>query len=198
LPIPVLLLDRLGAVLVCNRLARALLEPAHPLTVDAAGRLQISDANEAARFRRLLRAPRGLSDAGLMSVSRAAGQAPLTVLVAQLGPHIAHRSADDEPAIAVFVTDPGARPNVNHTVLGELYGLTSAEARLAAVLLEANGIAAAAGELGISVNTARTHLKRVFCKTGTRRQAELVRLLLCGPAALLGQVRGVHRPHPFG
>jgi DNA-binding CsgD family transcriptional regulator len=40
----------------------------------------------------------------------------------------------------------------------------------------------AADQLGVSVNTAKTHLKRVFAKTGVTRQAELVYLLLTGPA----------------
>jgi len=41
-----------------------------------------------------------------------------------------------------------------------------------------------AEELGITPLTARTHLKRVFAKTGTTRQADLVSLLLSGPALL--------------
>jgi DNA-binding CsgD family transcriptional regulator len=39
-------------------------------------------------------------------------------------------------------------------------------------------VEAASAELGITVLTARTHLKRVFAKTKTRRQSELVLLLL--------------------
>jgi DNA-binding CsgD family transcriptional regulator len=35
-----------------------------------------------------------------------------------------------------------------------------------------------AGKIGISQATARTHLHRVFEKTGTKRQAELVRKVL--------------------
>lgn len=39
----------------------------------------------------------------------------------------------------------------------------------------------AAEQLGIRVGTARNHLKSIFAKTGTSRQAQLVRLLLSGP-----------------
>src|SRR5215471_12031909 len=60
----------------------------------------------------------------------------------------------------------------------EDFGLTPAEAAVAVEVLGADGLQAAAGRLGISLATARTHLAHVFDKTGTRRQAELVRVLL--------------------
>ena len=58
------------------------------------------------------------------------------------------------------------------------YGLTPAETRMAGELLVGDGIAGAANRLRISEATARTHRIRVFQKTGARRQAELVRLIL--------------------
>ena len=42
---------------------------------------------------------------------------------------------------------------------------------------------AGAGASGV-VRATRGKLKRIFCKTGTKRQAELVGLVLNGPAAL--------------
>jgi DNA-binding CsgD family transcriptional regulator len=61
---------------------------------------------------------------------------------------------------------------------GKGYSLTAAEARFALEILAGDGIQAAADRLGISKATARTHLSRIFAKTGTRRQAELVRMLI--------------------
>lgn len=58
------------------------------------------------------------------------------------------------------------------------FGLTRAEAILALEICKGDGRAAAAKRCGISVSTAHTHLNRIFSKTGTRRQAELLRLLL--------------------
>jgi DNA-binding CsgD family transcriptional regulator len=40
------------------------------------------------------------------------------------------------------------------------------------------GLAPISDELSLSVSTVKTHLQHVFEKTGTHRQAELVRLLL--------------------
>ena len=48
---------------------------------------------------------------------------------------------------------------------------------MAAAIATGRGAIDAARELGISENTARTHLKRVFQKTDTHSQADLIRLL---------------------
>lgn len=63
-------------------------------------------------------------------------------------------------------------------MLQALFGLTLAEAKLAREVMKGDGLQACARRLGVAANTARTHLNRVFDKTGTKRQAELVRLLL--------------------
>ena len=57
------------------------------------------------------------------------------------------------------------------------FGLTTAEARLAARLVQGLRVADAGTELGMTPSTARWHLKNIFAKTGTRRQADLLRLL---------------------
>ena len=68
---------------------------------------------------------------------------------------------------------------VDENALVRLYGLTRGEASLAARLVRGKSIEEAANELFISIHTARTHLKRIFMKTDTHRQSELlVRLLL--------------------
>jgi DNA-binding CsgD family transcriptional regulator len=64
------------------------------------------------------------------------------------------------------------------------FGLTRAEAAVAVEILEADGLQAVVDRLGVSLATARTPLAHVFDKTGTRRQAELVRLLLQSASAV--------------
>jgi DNA-binding CsgD family transcriptional regulator len=54
------------------------------------------------------------------------------------------------------------------------FGLTPAEARLVLRLIAGDSLQAIAKALGIQYETARGQLKSVFHKTGTRRQAELV------------------------
>jgi DNA-binding CsgD family transcriptional regulator len=68
-----------------------------------------------------------------------------------------------------------ARPDALRLSAG--FGLTAAEARLAARLASGDGINAAAIALGISHETVRTQLSAVFAKTNTHRQAELAALV---------------------
>jgi DNA-binding CsgD family transcriptional regulator len=63
---------------------------------------------------------------------------------------------------------------VDEHALSSLYGLTRGEAALAALLMRGKSIDEAVAELFISNHTARTHLKRIFMKTDTHRQTELV------------------------
>ncbi len=61
------------------------------------------------------------------------------------------------------------------------YGLTPAEARLASLMLKPMSLQETARHLGISQETARTHLKALFAKTRTNRQAELMIRLMATP-----------------
>jgi DNA-binding CsgD family transcriptional regulator len=87
--------------------------------------------------------------------------------------------AQGDPWFVVQITpvSPTSRiPSV--TALKRAYGLTLAEAELARALVSQKNLARAAEARGITVETARTYLKRVFFKTNTRRQPELVLLLM--------------------
>jgi DNA-binding CsgD family transcriptional regulator len=61
--------------------------------------------------------------------------------------------------------------------LGQLFDLLPSEARLALALSRGMSIAEAAGELGLTVESARTYSKRIYAKTGARGQADLVRFI---------------------
>lgn len=62
-------------------------------------------------------------------------------------------------------------------LLRDVYGATAAEARVAIALARGDTLAEMADELGVSRETVRVHLKRLFQKTETNRQALLVRLV---------------------
>ena len=89
------------------------------------------------------------------------------------------------PAVVVYVCDPAAEKNTREAFVSKLFGLTISEASLAIVLADGMTLAEGAKKLNITENTARTVSKRIFSKTGARRQAELVRLILSS-VALLG------------
>src|SRR5258708_36886692 len=73
-----------------------------------------------------------------------------------------------------------ARPSkteITLTLVRDILGLTLAEARVAALVGSGQAPREAAGKLGITEETARTVLKRVFAKVGVSRQSELASLL---------------------
>jgi DNA-binding CsgD family transcriptional regulator len=84
---------------------------------------------------------------------------------------------DYSPAALLFIGDPEVTNVSDEDHLRALYCLTPTEALVAVRASQGNGLQAIANSLGIGVSTARTHLQGVFEKTGTSRQAELVRLL---------------------
>jgi DNA-binding CsgD family transcriptional regulator len=67
---------------------------------------------------------------------------------------------------------------VDEAPLRAAYQLTAAEARVCSGLISGENVHTLSARLGISPQTARTHLKRIYDKTGTTRQAELLRVLM--------------------
>src|SRR5690606_8715731 len=63
-------------------------------------------------------------------------------------------------------------------LLCDLFGLSPGEAAVAALLAQNHDLASVAILRGVTEQSARTYCKRIFQKTGTRRQAELVALVL--------------------
>lgn len=77
----------------------------------------------------------------------------------------------------ILVVAQDATSSVDPSILRDLFGLTAAEARLAAIVGRGASPREAAATLTISEETARSVLKRVYEKTETRRQSQLATLL---------------------
>ena len=184
LPWGVMLVDRQRKRLATNRHAEELLIAGDGLTARG-NTLRAELADETARLERLLsdaldRSGRE-SASGTLAITRPSGAPPLNVVVVPL--HInPEKLAERGPVAAIFVTDPNTPLHSSHQQqqLRELYSLTPGEARLATWLLQGKSVEEAATAMGITLNTARAYLKRVYQKTGVRRQPELMRLLLLG------------------
>lgn len=78
---------------------------------------------------------------------------------------------------AIFVRRADLEPPSAPKVIAELYGLTPSELRVLLAVFETGSIDDIATALGVSVPTVKTHLRRLFDKTGTRRQTDLVKLV---------------------
>lgn len=91
-------------------------------------------------------------------------------------------SAAPSACAAIFISRPGSI-HLPWRRVAIYYGLTQMEAKLTVQLANGVSLEEAAEHLGISIHTARTHLKAVFAKTGAKRQSELVAMLLQGVLA---------------
>lgn len=84
----------------------------------------------------------------------------------------------DAPGVVMFIFESNPNNDKSSADVARIFGLTKAEARL--TLAIANGVTATeySAQHGISINTAYSQIKEILAKTGTRRQAELIKLVL--------------------
>jgi DNA-binding CsgD family transcriptional regulator len=116
----------------------------------------------------------GLGPGGAIVISRRVGPA-LQVLITPVR-NITFDSATPVCTIA-FVTDPSQKVRPAADILHALFGLTPAEIRVALLLCDGHAPPAIADLIGVSKNTLKTQLGSIYRKTGTSRQAQLVRTL---------------------
>jgi DNA-binding CsgD family transcriptional regulator len=148
------------------------------LIQDRHDRLKLTDADADLLFQQALAAVSLASCRSMVNSIPVAAAADLPPMIVHLIP--VRGAAHDvfSQATALLVVTPVDRAVVPTAhVLQGLFDLTPAESRLAGMIAQAQTPREAALGLGITEETARTTLKRIFSKTGTRRQAELVSLL---------------------
>lgn len=96
-------------------------------------------------------------------------------------------------AAVIYVFDPSQNLHPLVEPVCAFYRLTAVEAKLACLLADGMSLADAAEAIAVRGQTARSYLKQIFLKTDTKRQAELVWLMLrsavrTAPAARAGLV----------
>lgn len=85
---------------------------------------------------------------------------------------------DVRTGVAITFYDLGQRVSVDEELLQSAYELTASEARICSLLANGERVEELSERLNIRPNTARTHIKRIFGKTGSTRQAELMKLIM--------------------
>lgn len=187
---PVVLLDRNRAIVYRNRSAGQMLRAADCI-VDRNGRigcrhpsdhlelgaaLDMLDAEEhratsLRKVRRRIVRLRRATDNGVMSVVAIAISAPASI-----------GAAGGSPLALLVFHDPTVVARPDPFILGEAFGLTPAESRVAVQLTQGRRAEDIAVANGVSIATVRSQIKALFHKTGTHRQADLVRILSSLPS----------------
>jgi DNA-binding CsgD family transcriptional regulator len=111
-------------------------------------------------------------------VSRPTGKRPFVVQISPLALPAGRSGRKGEAYAIGFIDDLEASARLDADLLGRLYGLTAAETRLAEALLSGDALGTISARLAIKESTVKTHLKRIFEKTRTNRQAQLMKLLM--------------------
>jgi DNA-binding CsgD family transcriptional regulator len=199
LTIGVILVTETANVVFMNSAARSLVNAGDGLIVDRGG-LKTLRSQETFELRRLVggaaqkTARKGIESGGILRISRPNRRRPLEAVVSPISLGETWSLAERAVA-ALYITDPTHSLTNILSLLVHLHGLTRAEAKAAAAIVNDPGKSARriADELGVSYNTLKTQLKCVYAKTGTRGQGELIRLIFSG----VGQVNwtpGVAKP----
>jgi DNA-binding CsgD family transcriptional regulator len=180
----VIMVTESARVLFMNRTARSMVSRRDGLQVDATG-LRALRLRDTATLRAYIAgaaertARRGTLSGGVFRLPRPLGRAALEIVVSPVSTE--HTWCSGEQAVAaVYITDPGQIPQRLEATMSRMYGLTQAEAKVAALIARGLSGRQAADKLEVSYNTLKTHLKRVFVKTGTNNQGALIRLIVAG------------------
>lgn len=177
-------LDRKGRVILSNRQAEAMVQAATAIRMDR-NRLVSVFPEQNHRLQKCLSeavavgAGMGLSLGSSLLLYGKSRKSPLRITATPFISSLPHHAT--QLAALVFVSDPANSPQSRGAILAALYALTPMETRVADLLLTGLEVREVAHALSISLETARFHTKRVLTKTGTRRQPELMRLMLSLP-----------------
>jgi DNA-binding CsgD family transcriptional regulator len=188
LSVATIILDEKGRLLNTNALASALLKEGDGLSLRGK-HLRIESRSTDRELQSALSSVIRAQQAGETSVVKAlrvprpGGRPPLGLVVRPV-PVSEWAEGQTGPCAAVFVSDPEQHDSASQQTLGELFGLTPAEANVAILLARGLSLAEVSQVQNISPHTARAQLKSIFAKTGVSRQAELVRMIIKSVASL--------------
>ena len=188
LSVATIILDQKGRLLNTNALASALLKEGDGLSLRGK-HLRIESRSTDRELQSALSSVIRAQQAGETSVVKAlrvprpGGRPPLGLVVRPV-PLSEWAEGQTGPCAAVFVSDPEQHDSASQQTLGELFGLTPAEANVAILLARGLSLAEVSQVQNISPHTARAQLKSIFAKTGVSRQAELVRMIIKSVASL--------------
>lgn len=168
-----------GRILFANQEAQAMLAKGWPVRL-ADGCLQAKDRAVSVELQRLIEA--------LASASPDMGAQEFELCLAQSSAE--HKGAmgclrpltpgaGAETTIALFVAETGQASQYGIEGFAAAYELSKAETRILKALVEVQTPAEAAAQLKIAHSTVKSHLRKIFNKTNTSRQTELLRLVEC-------------------
>ena len=168
----IVLLTKSGFILFANGIAHELMAHGDGLRASA-GWFSLTDSALNGRLHALLRRDVSQASRQTLMIERGEGRQPLLARITPLDQSDRARP-EDNAAAAVVIIDPERYAAASLEAFCQRYRLTAAESRILQQVIGGGGLVAAAARLGVSEATARTHMQRIFEKTGTSRQTQLL------------------------
>jgi len=186
LSIGIILVDIYGWPVFINEQAEAMLAEGNGLSITRHGLKTSTHKNTQLLHKLIFNATQAVPrTGGAISVSSPKATQAVNILVSPINneKEFLFNIDSSKTAAAMFFGITGKQFDFSIEVLRRFYGLTHAEARLAAELANGKSMETIAEKFSLSKNTIRSQLKSCFHKTGVNRQTELVKLILSDPAA---------------
>lgn len=185
LPIAALLVEGTGRVRYQNHMAEEILARNDELFIDELGFIEASSRRVRHRLRCLIKAIANNREetrnsfqrpAQHLVIKRTEQEIPLMCILNPVPQKSLSGKFETDTLVALFIQDPLLRKFPGLEDLAESFKMTKAETRVVELILNGQGLFEVANELGITHNTARTHMRHIYAKVGTHRQADLVRI----------------------
>jgi DNA-binding CsgD family transcriptional regulator len=179
LSVGIALLDRTGREVFANAAACAMTASDGPLRLRNSVLTTFSQVHSQRLGDLIDAALRGMP-VGTMSVPHPRDGRLYTILVSSVRSRDIDRFGGHgmrNVAAMLVIHDPARPMEIPVEWIMDAYGLTLAEAKAALCAASGATIPEAACRLNVSPNTIKTHLRRVFAKTGTGRQSDLARVI---------------------
>ena len=174
-----------GRVLIADPMAEGILAKGAPLRVEN-GLLTAQEPRDTLSIQRMIASCRpklnGYYLRGGTAHIHYPGTSELNISIVPVPEHNCVFELDavgnSQPSALVVLQDLSAEAEAAQQRLQQMYGLTRTETKVALACLKGGKRAELADEIGISDATIRTHLSRIYEKTGVNRRPDLVSLLL--------------------
>lgn len=178
-PYAFLLADAERRVLYANKPARELAQRNDGFAIEA-GRVSLSSPKQNLALQKEMRKMSSERDDSLQRVDvlRPSRKTPYRLLLMPVETSNFIPLGVSLPAVSLLIIDSESQHHPDPAVLRALFSLTPAEANITARLVLGRNLEEIAAEAGTSYETVRTHLKHILSKTETKRQGELIALVL--------------------
>ena len=185
----IVLLNSKGQVLFANNMAEEILSQKDGLSYHG-GKIRLASACSQSEFDHLVSKCASVSEgtpccsgSGL-HVSRPSDRPFYRVVVAPLNRNSRNSKFDSFSTVIVFIYDTDQQHVPSGVLLQSMYHLTEAEVKVVHLFYQCYNVQKIAEEFGLKISTVRSHLYRVFEKTETKSQAELMKFLDRLPRAI--------------